>query len=310
MKFLILSRIIDSGAMVAGGTVQATHKKIFQQLSFLINSPDLKNQILEQGGESMLKSVELLIVNLKTGYSDIDGKFLSEEVKIFDHKWNYPFTQAFINECKKIGSLYLNEQLFDSECTSSCFDSLRLITNNKNFNSNLINEIQESYISARYLIIQSKIDYSDISEISKLSDFFDKNGNVSVLDYSLQKGLLKKGLESAYNCLDKVAKLINEYFELNLSDKKIYFESPNLWEFEGRMRDCISKTDNQYLFAIYDLHKDFSVIERIVGKYKYLADLRHCYTHYESKADYKSAVAMLKICRAIIFYLHWLLRSK
>jgi hypothetical protein len=97
-KCSILSRIINSNINIKIGTVQATHKKIYQELIQIVKSEKDKNHIMKQGGEPMIKSINKLINDLKLGYSDPEGLFLSEPVEIFNHQWNYHFTQEFINE--------------------------------------------------------------------------------------------------------------------------------------------------------------------------------------------------------------------
>jgi len=122
------------------------------------------------------------------------------------------------------------------------------------------NQLKQEFSSARYLVWQG------IDELDKHKLHFSDTGNllIDTLDYpNYGVGLeqVKLSFRSAFSLLDKVAFFINDYWQLNIPEIKINFQT--VWyEFKaGRKTKNINKVfenhQNLLLRGLYWLSKDF-----------------------------------------------------
>lgn len=92
------------------------------------------------------------------------------------------------------------------------------------------NLLKQEYITARHLMF--------LSQESDEPHYADKNVSlVNTLDYqlfSVRIEYMKMVFRSSYSILDKVAFFLNDYFDLQLDEKKIYFRS--VWYKDGIKR--------------------------------------------------------------------------
>lgn len=119
------------------------------------------------------------------------------------------------------------------------------------------------------LLIQSQFKREDFNNISRRTTF------VNTLDYSqfnLYFGLLKSASKEAYNILDKISVFINDYYNLGLSEDKIYFTT--IWQKDKKIRDEILQSKKIRLYALYDIYQDFKA-----GHYKNIQNIRNASTH-------------------------------
>lgn len=118
----------------------------------------------------------------------------------------------------------------------------------------MFNQIKQEYVSARYLY------YEGITQFKP--HFSDKNVLlINTLDYpsySLSIEKIKASFRIIYGLYDKMAFLLNYYFELKIEPKKIKFKT--FW-YEKRRKDngirCeLTKNKNWPLWGLYWLSKD------------------------------------------------------
>src|SRR3990167_5635895 len=141
-----------------------------------------------------------------------------------------------------------------------------------------LNQIKEDYAVARLNLVQSQYKQKAFDNISKRTSY------VYALDYSqfnLYTGLLKSAFKDAFNILDKIAVFINDYYKLGFNENDIYFDSlrrtggtASIWEEKGVIRKEILNSENQSLYALYDVYHDFKQ-----NRYRRIQDIRNALTH-------------------------------
>lgn len=133
--------------------------------------------------------------------------------------------------------LYLNLHLMDAEAEASVGDSYlpTFITSVDSGDAEFrelalrLNEIHETFASARYHFARSQYLDSDTREISEQTTL------VNTLDYAasnLYVGLLKAAYKDAFSTLDKLAVLINHYLDIGHNEDSVYYG--NVWFEPGR----------------------------------------------------------------------------
>ena len=135
--------------------------------------------------------------------------------------------------------------------------------------SSFLNEIKQNYVTARFLLIQSRYPKSNL-------DFVDKNVKIiDTLDYKVQNvyvQLLKFAFKNMYDILDKIAIFINEY--LNLGKNQRYISFSNIWKENVEINSKIKETKNYNLNALYQINKELGD-----GRFKELRNIRNAVTH-------------------------------
>lgn len=160
----------------------------------------------------------------------------------------------------------------------------------------LFNEIKQQYVSARYMY------YLYLKQEDNCGkDFSDKeNLLIDTLDYTLygyKYELLRTSYKNLYSILDKIAFFINEYFELNHTERTISFNT--IWYEEKKKNKASIKTkieslENNPLRGLYYLSKDFysydfEYLNVTDEDAQELADLRNCLEHrYVKITQYKN----------------------
>lgn len=130
----------------------------------------------------------------------------------------------------------------------------------------IFNQIKEDFTSTRFLF------YEWINKDISSQD--NKVSWVYTFDYSrnsIKHGVLKMILTNLYNILDKVARVVLTYFEINNASDDIYL---NHLESE-KYKNVLLKTKNYQLLALYDLSKDFHK-NKVYNKFQ---KLRNKLTH-------------------------------
>ncbi|MEE7627893.1 LA2681 family HEPN domain-containing protein [Methylobacter sp. Wu8] len=120
----------------------------------------------------------------------------------------------------------------------------------------IYNQLKQEYVSARYILFEA------IEESSKGIHFSDKRVKLyNTLDYRYSRlwvEKLKMAFLAAYAIFDKIAYLINEYWNLNLPIKKISFDT--VW-FERANKEkglaaIFANSENWPLRGLYWVSKD------------------------------------------------------
>ena len=124
----------------------------------------------------------------------------------------------------------------------------------------ILNEIKESYTTARYLYFLSQNKNNVLDKISKTALYSDN------FDYSINgiyTGLCKTAYSRAFDVLDKVARIVNIYFRIGKREIpfwNIFAEKQSLGEtHEIRFvaRKAICETHNSSIYALADLCIDY-----------------------------------------------------
>lgn len=162
----------------------------------------------------------------------------------------------------------------------------------------ILNEIKESYTTARYLYFLSQKKTAILDNASQTAIYFDN------LDYSISgvyTGLCKTAYSRAFDVLDKVARIVNTYFGIGKREStfwNIFAEKQSQGEtHEIRFiaRKTVCDTQNPSMYALADLCIDY--FENAKVDLKTIDSRRNRITHdylnvklYPAKDDNKDNV--------------------
>jgi len=141
--------------------------------------------------------------------------------------------------------------------------------------ANIVNNIKEDFATARYLYYQS----DETEELAKIGQITKYANSLDYAQFGLSSGILKASFRLAADCLDKIATLLSEYFELGNEDKNISFN--NFWFVDceyrkGFVSDLEKRLKaNRYLGALKNLQEDW-FLKEFPGPLK---DIRDDATH-------------------------------
>ena len=175
--------------------------------------------------------------------------------------------KAYIQFCINNG-LFLNAWAGNKELSPGITDDISFGGITTPINDNylvpelirILNEIKESYTTARYLYFLSQNKASILDNISQTAIYFDN------FDYSINgiyTGLCKTAYSRAFDVLDKVARIINTYFGVGKRESafwNIFAEKQSQGEtHEIRFiaRKAICDTQNPSVYALADLCIDY-----------------------------------------------------
>ena len=138
-----------------------------------------------------------------------------------------PLTQKYVNFCHD-NSLFLNAWVGDKTIAPAITDEihfgpiLTLINDDKTVPELLrvLNEIKESYSTARYLYYESLTPSHIIDVASKLTLFFNTDDMIDL--NGLYVGILKSAYTRVFEVLDKVARIINIYFGIGKNEDSFW----------------------------------------------------------------------------------------
>jgi len=252
-------------ANISGKYREAIYLVAYQAIESIIDNQDL----IATGGLGARKSFEDELQNIASLFQDkrdlakklVHPKYSTANLSAFE--------EYYLAFCAK-EKLFLNFHLHDSQCESAITDPIfiSLITPIEDEDTfyrlaKSINQIKEDYAVARLLLVQSQFKREDFSNISRRTTFVNSSDNAR---FDLYSGLLKSAFTEAYNILDKIAVFINDYYNLGLPIRFVYFTS--IWQKDGKkkdgrieggkIRDEILKSKNISLYALYDMFQDFN----------------------------------------------------
>lgn len=129
----------------------------------------------------------------------------------------------------------------------------------------ILNEIKESFTTARYLCYLSQKQNNVLDAMSKMTLYY---GTDTFAIHGLYTGLCKAAYARAFDVLDKVARIVNVYFKIGKREDsfwEVFAEKQSLGEahtIRFVARPAICKTENLGLYALADLCIDYFESER------------------------------------------------
>lgn len=230
---------------------------------------------LEEGPRRYFKSVQEQIKEIFPEVGDL-GEDISCENGLNDKVGSF---ESFYKYFCNTNNLFLNPISNNHKCEAALYDPLtikRMIVNkgegdNKFYKiTNYFNQIKQEFVLARYLAAQSF--YQD-----KSLKFIDEGVVLlDTLDYSVFNIYLEQARTSfriSYSILDKIAYIFNDYLNLGLNEKSIYFYKLSPL-YSDNVFNKLYPIQNPYKSAILDLANDFRN-----GYFQKLSDLRNSFEH-------------------------------
>lgn len=286
--------------------------------------------------EAYLNLKNAIKIGLDFGPKNYFSKILADLIKYFPNVVN--LTEEV--ECKNIilkkntfrryykyfcniHDLYLNPIENSHKCSAALYDPLiinRMIVNNDEHNkfikiTSYFNQIKQEFAFARYLAAQSFFQDPRLKFIDKEIVILD------TLDYSAHTIFLEHARSSyriAYSLLDKIALLFNEYLDIGLNEKSIYFYKLAPL-YSDRVLNKLSPITNPYISALLDLANDFrnghfekesSIRNSFEHRFKSIHIFSSSVKHKESEESLITTdefrnilINLLKIVKSAIFYI-------
>jgi tetratricopeptide (TPR) repeat protein len=175
---------------------------------------DSNNEIVRRFADA--GKVKLLETDLRHEHYDIAGRG--------------EFVEFYTDFCVK-HDLYLNLHLYDRTAQASVGDAVvpTLVTRVDDGSATTayfrdiafrLNEVYESYMTARVSLVQSQYTNDDFSAISEQTTL------INTTDYAVSNiyvGYLKAAYKEAFSALDKIAVLLNHYLKIGHPEDSVYY---------------------------------------------------------------------------------------
>lgn len=190
--------------------------------------------------------------------------------------------EKYLKEYCLKNKLYLNICSFCQKCEAAIGDTVTIktmITSTKSIKkeesrffrfASYLNQIKQDYITARFLLIQSRyegLDLSFVDERVKIVDTLD--GSI----HNIYVQLAKAAFKGFFDILDKIANFANDYLDFGIPEHRVSFKS--IWDLKNeKICNKIMEIKNFSLNALYEIHKE---IEK--GRYETLRKTRNALTH-------------------------------
>lgn len=192
-------------------------------------------------------------------------------------EWIKRYTKFCIDK-----DLYLNLHIHDKNSDASLGDPLVVspltpIGNNKVADDIFfrLNEIKESFMTARYMFAQSQLPDDQTSQISDQTTLI----NIGYSASNLYVGMLKAAYKETVGVLDKMAILINHYLKLEneendprLDYRKVWFK--DLTKSNGLHDAITDKKNSHYLHGVFSILQEIDKLDH---------GLRNALTHRYAK---------------------------
>ncbi|PPF61589.1 hypothetical protein C5E11_14840 [Clavibacter michiganensis] len=200
----------------------------------LQESLDHASSVLNVGGELALTSFLEAQDRINAHFVEHGQQELLDEIHPLDPRDNTgesDFVRFYTDLCLE-RDLYLNLHLMAPEAAASVGDTylptfISTVTEGDDVFRDVafrLNEIHETYASARYFFARSQYSDPDTREISEQTTL------INTLDYAasnLYVGLLKSAYKEAFSTLDKLAVLLNHYLDIGHDEDRVYYG--NVW---------------------------------------------------------------------------------
>ena len=228
---ITLERLAMSGQYSGGLLLNA-----YQMLQEALDRP---TSVIEIGGHSALES-------FLDAHERIEAHFVEhEQGHLLDADHHHDprddssksdFVRFYTKICIE-RDLYINLHLMDQQAEASVGDTylptfISSVTDGDEDFRDLafrLNEIHETFASARYFFVRAQYSDADTREISEQTTL------INTLDYAasnLYVGLLKSAYKEAFSTLDKLAVLLNHYLKIGHDENRVYYG--NVWFAPGQ----------------------------------------------------------------------------
>lgn len=174
---------------------------------------------------------------------------------------------AYIQFCINNG-LFLNAWAGKKELSPGITDDISFGEITKSSDDNylvpellkILNEIKESYTTARYLYFLSQSKTEILDDVSLITMYYDN------FDYSINgiyMGLCKTAYSRAFDVLDKIARIVNTYFGIGKRENSFWHtfaekqSQGEMHEIRFIARKSVCNTQNISIYALADLCIDY-----------------------------------------------------
>jgi hypothetical protein len=199
--------------------------------------------------------------DIKTLEKVLSEKFLLEEETFRKYSLGKSVRERKYRTWILFNSLYLNplnDIFYDSVVAQDVMTlpSMRALKYNAPVFQGFYNELKQEFISLRYLFYQYKYELPE-----HRLHYSDKDRHlVNTLDYP-QYGLryehLKNSFRMSYSIFDKIAYFLNNYLDLGIKQKDVYFKRIWYEKNSDKILPSIEYLKNLPLRGLYFLSKDF-----------------------------------------------------
>lgn len=231
------------------------HRLVFLKNSYKLLKNSLNKEITKEAYNGFISVVNFFESNYK-------DSFLSDKIKYKEWDLGDLIEEVDYRKWCLSNNLFLNSLNDLDNISIAARDVLHLPPiimkiDERPFHHGLFNVIKQEYITARYLLFESR-KHAQQGEVH----FADKdNIMVETLDYSFHSiGIEKKKIafRMAYSIFDKIAYFMNEYFNLGIRQQDVYFRK--IWFNRGdKKKGLIREFDaieNWPLRGLFWLSKD------------------------------------------------------
>ena len=232
---------------------------------------ELKDNAMVEGGLSAIKEFE----SVKKQIEDELGQ--KKEMLNYEVKYRLAikdsmsqFEKFFIRTCQE-KSLFLSVHIAGKYSDASSKDNLELnnayLEGVSNDIINMINEIKQTYVSARFSYIQALYPKGKLNKLSQLTSYNNTEDN---LNWELQNSLLKSSFTQLYCVFDKIGEFLVSYLSIPMEKKDYYF--PDIWKKDKLFHPQIENTKSYILYGVYSIAKEISTT-------RFLADIQNDLKH-------------------------------
>jgi len=197
-------------------------------------------------------------------------------------------TQRYVSFCRD-NSLFLNAWVGDKSMAPAISDEIHFGPILTSINDNetvpellrVLNEIKESYCTARYLYYESLNTSPTLDDTSKLTLYFHTNDMTDL--HGLYIGILKSAYARAFDVLDKVARVINIYFGIGRREDSFWNvlaarqSRGQERQIRFAVRPQVISFNNYSLYALADICLDYFESENV--DLKTIDSMRNRITH-------------------------------
>ncbi|MBN2390993.1 MAG: hypothetical protein JXR84_09725 [Anaerolineae bacterium] len=255
---------------ILGVSEPHTTKNLYESWRLLSRASKLEEEALKLAGPSAVEGFRMHLEDLVNKITINIAGGLEELRQWSIHRTKQhglpkaPTWLMTANQDRLLLTLNLNPLNSTEECIDDLFfpslvtESGEQGTNRFRKLAHTLNTIKEDYVTARYLFYHCDEAETNLASRGAVTHYAN---TLDYADYGLAIGLRKASFRLAADCLDKIAILINEYFNLEHNENRVNIN--NVWYENCSPKKPLHPTlanilqSNPFLAAIRDLQKDW-----------------------------------------------------